>query len=202
MTDLEFVQRCVQTDKLAWDEFVDKYSRLIYKYINCVLKQNNPGLATLENISDIFQEIFLNLTKENFKKLKTFKARNGSSLASWLRQVVINYTLDYLKKHRPAISLEEDNEEGLNLKDLIADNSISIRESAAIEERLQQLEECIGTLDADDRYFLEFHVNRGLSLEIMKDLFKVSRGSIDMRKSRILGRLRECFKTKGFSLDS
>jgi RNA polymerase sigma factor (sigma-70 family) len=201
MIDLEFVQRCVQADKLAWDEFVDKYSRLIYKYINCVLKQNNPGLATLDNVNDIFQEIFLNLTKENFKKLRTFKAKNGSSLASWLRQVTINYTLDYLKKHRPALSLEEDNEEGFNLKELIADDSISSREAAALEERLRYLQECIEALDTDDRYFLEFHVSRGLSLEIMKDLFKVSRGSIDMKKSRIVSRLRECFKMKGFSLE-
>ncbi len=201
MTDLEFVQRCVQGDKPAWDEFVDKYSRLIYKYISCILKQNSPGLATSENINDIFQEIFVILSKENFRKLKTFKAKNGCSLASWLRQVTVNYTLDYLKKHRPAVSLEEDNEEGLNLKEMLADNSLSIREAAAIEERLSQLEECIGTLDTDDKYFLEFHIDRGLSLELMKQLFKVSRGAIDMRKSRIISRLRECFKTKGFELD-
>jgi RNA polymerase sigma factor (sigma-70 family) len=201
MTDLEFVQKCVQSDKLAWDEFVEKYYRLIYKYINCVLKQNNPRLATTENVNDIFQDIFLNLTKENFKKLNTFKAKNDCSLASWLRQVTVNYTLDYLKKFRPTASLEEDNEEGLSLKDLLADGSLSSREAAAIEEKSSQLKECIDALDTDDKYFLEFHINRGLSLEIIKDLFHVSRGAIDMRKSRIISRLRECFKGKGFALD-
>ncbi len=202
MTDLEFVQRCIQGDKTAWDEFVDKYSRLIYKYINCILKQNNPGLATPENINDIFQEIFVILSKENFRKLQTFKAKNGCSLASWLRQVVVNYTFDCLRKHRPALSLDEENNEGGNLGDLIADNSISSREAAAIEERFSQLKECIEALDIDDKYFLEFHIDRGLSLEIMKQLFKVSRGAIDMRKSRIISRLRDCFKSKGFVLDA
>lgn len=202
MNDLEFVQRCTQGDKTAWDEFVDKYSRLIYKYINCILKQNNPGLAQPENINDIFQEIFVILSKENFRKLQTFKAKNGCSLASWLRQVVVNYTFDYLKKHRPALSLDEENDDGSNLGDLIADNSVSSREGAAIEERFSQLKECIEALDIDDKYFLEFHIDRGLSLEIMKQLFKVSRGTIDMRKSRIISRLRDCFKNKGFALDS
>ena len=90
MTDLEFVQRCASGDKAACDEFVEKYSRLIYKYINSVLKQYNPGLATEENTDDIFQEIIVVLSRDNFKKLKTFKAKNGCSLASWLRQVTVN----------------------------------------------------------------------------------------------------------------
>ena len=38
-------------------------------------------------------------------------------------------------------------------------------------------------------------------LEVLKEHFRVSRGAIDMRKSRIIDRLRECFKHKGFALD-
>jgi len=55
MTDLEFAARCVQGDKQAWDDFVEKYSRLIYTYINAALKQKQPDLLTSENTKDIFQ---------------------------------------------------------------------------------------------------------------------------------------------------
>lgn len=201
MNDLEFVQRCCRGENQAWDEFVEKYSRLIYSYINCVLKQKVPGLFSQENISDIFQDIFLSLTKDNFKKLRSFKSKNGCSLASWLRQVTINYSIDYARKFKPAISLDEETGDELTIKELIADNTLTVQTKLNIEEKLAQLGKCVEGLDTDDRLFLEFHINKGLTLEDLRLVFKVSRGTIDMRKSRIIGRLRECFKNKGFSLD-
>lgn len=199
MTDLEFVQKCIKGDKQSWNEFIEKYSRLIYNYINYILKQRNSSLFTQENTSDIFQDIFLSLFKDNFKKLRSFKARNGCSLATWLRQVTINHTLDYARKSKPAVSLEEEDGEQCILKDLIVDKAVSAEIKAGAEEKLLLLKDCIENLDIDDKFFLEFHVNRNLSLEAIKEVFKVSRGAIDMRKSRIIDRLRECFRTKGFT---
>lgn len=199
MTDLEFAHRCVRGEKQAWDEFVDKYSHLIYNYIYSVLKTKGFRL-TQENINDIFQEIFLSLTKDNFKKLRSFKARNGCSLASWLRQVVINFTIDYIRKLRPVVSLEEEIDDEFILKDILADDSASIRDTIADEERFLHLKDCIDKLENDDKYFLELYINKGLSLEELKDMFRISRGAIDMRKSRIIESLRECFKSKGFVL--
>lgn len=106
-----------------------------------------------------------------------------------------------MRKFRPAVSLDEETDEGLCIKDQITDTSISVRDKLNLEEKIIHLKECIEKLDTDDKYFLEFHINRGLNLEIMKDMFKVSRAAIDMRKSRIIERLRECFKGKGFALD-
>ena len=96
MDDLEFVHRCASGDKQSWDEFVDRYSRLIYSYILSILNIKSRILPQ-DNINDIFQEIIYSLIKDNFKKLKSFKARNACSLASWLRQVTINCTIDYLR---------------------------------------------------------------------------------------------------------
>ncbi|MBU4345963.1 MAG: RNA polymerase sigma factor [Candidatus Omnitrophica bacterium] len=200
MTDLEFVQRCVKADKPAWDEFVDRYSRLIYNYIHSVLRTKSSALRG-ENINDIFQEIFLSLTKDNFKKLRSFKARNGCSLASWLRQVAINATIDYTRKLKPLVSLEEEMDDDFTLKDILADNSAGAGEIFTQKEMLAHLKDCIDRLDNDGKYFLELYVNRGLALEELKDLLRISRGAIDMRKSRIIERLKECFQDKGFKLD-
>jgi RNA polymerase sigma factor (sigma-70 family) len=201
MNDLEFVQRCIKGDKLAWDEFVEKYSRLIYNYIHSVLKIKG-FLLTEENIADLFQEVLFSLVKDNFKRLSSFKGKNGCSLASWLRQVVINSTIDYIRKSRAVMdSLDEENNDELSLKDILKDDSILVSESLIQEEKLAQLKGCIEGLDNDDKYFLELHINRGLELEELKRLLGISRGAIDMRKSRIISRLKECFKSKGFKLD-
>ncbi len=201
MTELEFIHKCSQGDNLAWANFIKKYSPLIYNYINSVLDQKKTKVFTRENINDVFQEIFISLTKDNFSKLKTFAAKNGCSLASWLRQVTINYCFDYLRKFKPTVSLDENIDNELTIKDIVIDESISIASQLNKEDHINHLKQCIEELETDDKFFLEFHINRGINLKIMKGIFKVSRGAIDMRKSRIISRLRNCFKTKGLILE-
>ena len=98
MTDLEFIRKCTTGKRKYWHEFIDRYARLIYAYILSVLKYKGIVRMSEETIRDIFQEIVCSLVDNKFRKLKTFTAKNGSSFASWLRQVVINNTLDYLRK--------------------------------------------------------------------------------------------------------
>lgn len=199
MDDLEFVQRCVNREKDAWNEFVEKYSRLIYKYIHNVL--NNKGIAASQiYCADICQEIFQNLISDNFKKLKSFRARNGCSLASWLRQVTVNFTIDYVRKIKPAVSLEQQEPDKTALKDILSSNSISAADALTGSEKIEALQECIDKLNTDDKYFLELYLNRGINLERLKGHFNLSRSAIDMRKLRLVGRLKDCFKTKGFDI--
>jgi RNA polymerase sigma-70 factor (ECF subfamily) len=200
MDDLEFVQRCINGDKPAWDQFVEKYSRLIYKYIHSILKIKSSKLLHQDNINDLFQNIILSLVKDNFRKLGTFKARNNCSLASWLRQVVINATLDYLRSHREFVSLETELGEDLKLKDILRDNSFSVKDKVNQEERFIALRDCIERLELEERYFLALHIDQAMSLDEIKEHFGISRGAVDMRKARIVEQLRDCFKTKGFTI--
>jgi RNA polymerase sigma-70 factor (ECF subfamily) len=199
MDDLEFVQRCVKGDKQAWDEFVEKYSSLIYNYIHSVLKIKGRTFSQ-ENINDIFQEILFSLVKNNFKKLSSFKSRNNCSLATWLRQVTVNSTIDYIRRIKPTISINEETDNDFSLAEILPSNSPSAAEILTHKEKLNSLKDCIDRLGAEDKYFLELHINRGLGLEGLKDFFRISRAAIDMRKSRIVERLKECFKSKGFVL--
>lgn len=202
MNDLEFVQKCVKGDKETWDAFLDRYSRLIYSYIHSILKLKGANQSLQDKVNDLFQEVFYLLTKDNFKKLKSFKAKNGCSLATWLRTVVINFTLDYIRKSKPSTSLDAQTPDGeFNLKEILPDNSPSVIERLEERERITSLKDCIKELDTDDKYFLELYLNRGLTLEELKDIFKISRAAVDMRKSKIVYRLKECFKRKGFTLD-
>lgn len=200
MDDLEFVRRCVKGDNQSWDEFLKKYSRLIYNYIHNVLGSKSYKLAQ-EHIEDIFQGIFHSLIDDNYRKLRTFKSRNGCSLASWLRQVTINFTLDYIRKIKPAVSIDAQDDQGLSLKDILPDDSSPIPETIIHSEKLNTLKDCIEGLEKQDKYFLELHINRGLRLEALKEHLGLTRGAIDMQKSRIIERLRDCFKKKGFMLD-
>lgn len=200
MDDLKFIRRCAGKDKPSLDKFVDKYSRLIYSCIHSALKAKG-ALLTQENINDLFQEIFLSLIKDDFKKLKSFKGRNRCSLASWLRSVSINYTIDYLRKLKPLVSIDQETNDEYALRDILADKTASVDDTLDDKERFMHLTDCIDGLDKEDKYFLELYVNKNLSLPQLKMALRISRGAVDMRKSRIINRLRDCFRTKGFELD-
>jgi len=201
MDDREFVRRCVKGDKQAWDEFVNRYSRLIYNYIHRILGLYGRDQALQSEIPDIFQEIFVLLSRDRCAKLASFRGRNGATLASWLRQVTLNHTISYLRKLKPSVSLEEENEEGITLSAVLPDPGEPARDAVFNRERVQGLADCIQGLDADDRYLLSLQLNKHLTLEEIREHLKITRGAVDMRKSRITERLRGCLKKKGFVLD-
>lgn len=197
MDDLEFVHKFVKGDIQAREEFLKRYSRLIYNYIYHVLTVK--GLKDyLTYADDIFQGFVLFVIEDDCKRLKSFKARNNCTFATWIRQLTINFTRDYLRKIKPLFSIDAEINDELSLKDILADNSLPVRESLSIEERLKVLDYCIDHLARDEKYFLELNFNQGVSLEVLRDYFKVSRGAIDMQKNRIIKKLKECFKGKGF----
>ena len=197
MDDLKFVQGCLKGNKQSWSEFIEHYSRLIYNYIYSVLSIKGRSVS-VEQVEDIFQEIFQALIKDNYKKLSTYQGKNGCSLASWLRQVTINFTIDYLRKLKLMASLDAPDEDGFTLGDTLQDLSAGAIEFISDKDKRKTLQECIGLLEADEQFFLELFLNQGLSLEEIKAYFKINRGAIDMRKSRILQKLQVCFKKKGF----
>ena len=197
MDDLEFLQSCLKGDQQAWAEFILRYSRLIYNYIHSVLAVKGRSISA-EQVEDVFQEIFQSLIKNNYKKLATYRAKNGCSLASWLRQVTINFTIDYLRKLKPTVSIDAQDEEGLSLGDLLVDLAPGARDFLSDQDKRRTLRECISLLESGEQYFLELFLNQGLTLDEIKDHLQVNRGATDMRKGRIVQKLQDCFKKKGF----
>jgi RNA polymerase sigma factor (sigma-70 family) len=203
MDDLGFVRTCLRGDKEAWDEFVDRYSVLIYNYIHSVFK-NKSYPQDCDTVNDIYQEIFLCLVRDNFRKLRQFKAKNGCSLASWLRTITINFTLDYLRRERKVSVSSLDEKvafsDRFSLKDIISHNSKLAQEIILDEERIAYLSNCIGGLSEEEKYFLQMHIYCGMSLEDLRGTLGISRAAVDMRKNRILKKLRNCFREKGLAV--
>ena len=99
------------------------------------------------------------------------------------------------------LSLDDNINEDTTFADILIDESPLVRHVLMDKEKMGFLKECIKQLTNSDKYFLELYLNRNLSLEKIKDLLRIARAAVDMRKTRILERLRRCFKSKGFVLD-
>jgi RNA polymerase sigma factor (sigma-70 family) len=201
MSDLEFVASCIRNEAAAWDEFLQKYSNLIYNYIHSVLKIKGKDIPQGAH-ADLYQEIILSLIKDDYKKLKSFKGKNGCSLASWLRIVTINFSIDYLRRLKPIVSLDEELKEDMTLKDVLSDGAhLKLETELVNKEKQKELAECIEELSLEDKYFLEFHIHKCVPLRKLKTILDVSKAALDMRKRRVVQRLKDCFKRRGFLLD-
>lgn len=201
MEDLSLVSRCISGDKQAWDEFLNRYARLIFRFIYSCLRQNNPNHISSETADDLFQEIIVTLAADNCKKLRSFEGRNGCSFASWLRQITVHFTIDHLRKARRTVTFDEVVHSGFTLKETLEDISGRIIEAAEFKDQVVHLNDCVGALSIDEKYFLELHFVQELSIDSLSEHFMVSRGSLDMRKSRIVEKLRDCFRHKGILVD-
>ena len=195
--ELKLIQACVKGDKAKWDEFIRKYSRLIYNYIHSTAKIKGSQL-TEEAVKDIFQGIFSRLIEDIYRRLKSFKAKNGCKLASWLRTITINYTLDHLSRTKPIISLDQEDDEGNSLKDVISANLVSQDEELVNKELLTQIMFCIEKMNYEEKYFIDLYIHKRLELGRIAEVLRISRGILDVRKTRIVAKLKECFKKKGF----
>lgn len=201
MSDLEFIRKCTTGKHKFWREFIDRYARLIYTYILSVLKYKGIEQLSEEVIRDIFQEIIFSLVDNNFRKLKSFSGKNGSSFASWLRRVVINYTLDHLRKPRLSTAALEEPNDTDKFSSAAYDKSFSVSQTVIDKEKLAHLKDCIRRLGENEKYFMELHIYRGIRLDKLRKHLRLSRGAIYMQKARIIEKLRNCFKNKGFAFN-
>lgn len=197
MDEATLLDACIRGNRSSRSEFLEKYSRLIYSYIRRIVDIKGNHYAR-NHLDDIFHDLFCSLFADDARKLKSFQARNGCTFASWLRQVTINFTIDYLRSLKPALSLDS-SVQNEDVAFALRDTARSAQENAMDQERLVKLWECVEKLDTDARYFLEMHITRNISLDDLREHLKLTRGAIDMFKSRVMGRLRDCFKTQGYA---
>lgn len=198
MEDLELIRKCSAGDRQAREEFLMAYHRLMYRYIHATLKAHAISIHQADP-DDLYHDFFVFLFEQNCRKLESFQGKNGCSFASWLRQVVVNFVLDRLRKLKGGgVSLDEESGEGADARDMLIDMAANADGSLSHKERLKSLEECISLLGTEDKYFLELHLYREIGLQQLADHFQSSRPALDMRKSRIYGKLRDCFKNKGY----
>ncbi len=200
MDELEFVRRITCRDKNAWSEFIDRYSRLIYSFIFRTSRLKGT-VCSPDEADDLCHEIFLRLADNDFEKLKTFKAKNGCKLATWLRQVTVNYVISCLRKTKSMRSLDEVSDSGVSLHELLQSGLKSARENLTENELFIELKDCLDRLEADELKLIELIYYQQASVRELELLYRLKRAVLDMRKSRATAKLRQCMKSKGLMLD-
>lgn len=191
--DRELLDRCIRKEKTAWDEFVDRYSRLIYQQIYRCLRAHAVSVSR-DDAEDLFHSILQALLEHNCKKLRQFEGR--CSPASWLRTLTTNRVIDELRRKRPRISLDEEDSEGFSLQDRLENPQQDPEETLAETQRREALKQALKELSAEDRLLAVLSYEREMAVEEIAAVLNISKEAVYTRKHRLHDKLRKTLEAK------
>jgi RNA polymerase sigma-70 factor (ECF subfamily) len=186
MTEQEtlLISACVHGDKTAWNRFVEQYSNLVYHSIRKTLSFYRADLPN-EQIDDLFQEFFIRILQDDFKKLRQFRGDAGCSLGSWIRLVASRLVIDFLRKKTPI---------GTQITHRIPAADPAPDELVIRQEENSLLEQTIRTLSPKERIFLDLCFRKGLTAEELAIHLNLSLAAVYTQKSRLLEKMRQSLR--------
>ena len=189
MTEKEkaLIAGCLRSEKAAWDSFVLQYSNLVYHTIKKTLSLHHVEPDTYL-VEDLYQEFFVSLLRNDYKKLRRFSGAHGCSLASWLRILVARSIIDYLRKPSPGQGA---------LAGAMCRHGSDPAEPLVNEQQERLLKQAIQTLSSRDRILLDLCYRQALATEEIAAFFKTSINAVYAQKSRVLAKIRETLKKSG-----
>jgi len=183
MTEQEklLIGGCLRGDKSAWDGFVQQYSNLVYHTIRKTFALHHAKLDDYV-IEDLFQEFFVAILRDDFKKLRQFKGEHGCTLASWLRLVAASLTIDFLRKQEAST---------VTVDETLLASASDLDNCLITEQEERELSLSVESLSPRERLLIELRYRKGLSFEEIAAMLRISVGAVYTQKSRILAKLQE-----------
>lgn len=208
----ELIGNCISGDKSSWDKFVSQYSKMVYSCIHGALR-GYGRVNTPEFVDELFQEVFVALLKDDFKKLKSFGWKNGCSFSTWLKKVTGRLVQDYSKKEtnrtkgqdtldEPAYP-EGSGKQTLGEK-LPSRGKFRVSKQPTWMNLLFKIDEIeiirklVQKLSASDQLLFRLIYNDVSVEDIAKHMNK-SAEAVYMQKTRVLGKLRQELQKKNVS---
>ncbi len=166
----EIIDQCREGDAKAQFQLYKLYYKAMYSVSLRIINDQMEA-------EDVMQEAFL----KAFQKMDTYKGE--VSFGAWLKRIVVNRSLDYLKKRK--VQFEEVNERTTQL----ADYKMETREvdSSKIKEAIQQLPDGY-------RIVLSLYLIEGYDHDEISQILDISNSSSRTQLLRAKNKLRELLK--------
>lgn len=172
----DLIEACRHQNRNAQIRIYELYFKALY----------NTSLRIVSNTAeaeDIMQESFL----EAFRKIEDY--RGEGSFGAWLKRIVVNNSINHLRKKREMISLDEST---IELRDPAPDDQ---EYSENVFCRLEEIREGIKKLPENYRILISLHLLEGYDHEEMAEIFNTTNGNIRVKylraKQKLLQKIME-----------
>jgi len=166
----EIIDQCREGSQKAQFQLYKLYYRPMFSV--CMRLINNATEA-----EDVMQEAFL----KAFTKIETYKGE--VSFGAWLKKIVINRSLDYLKKRK--VKFEEIKEKTSQLADYQMETK---------EINMQAIKNAIQNLPDNYRVVLSLYLIEGYDHEEISEILEISNNNSRTQYLRAKNKLKEILK--------
>ena len=172
LTDAQIVARVLKGDQVPYGLLVERHQPAVF---NAAYRL----LGHIEEAADITQEAFLRA----YQALDSYQTNRP--LAPWLCRIAINLALNWLKRRRPALSLDE--ETGYDPPDSSAEPQAVLLHA----EQQRMLRQAILALPPDQRAVIELRHFQEMNYEEIAQALNISIGMVKTRLFRARRLLRD-----------
>ncbi|MEO2035927.1 MAG: sigma-70 family RNA polymerase sigma factor [Planctomycetaceae bacterium] len=183
--DLALVRRLLAQDDLAWQQFVRKYERLIYRGVYAAAAELQLTIQCADQIEDICAEVFSSLVQRKMTALRQFSGR--SRLSTWLAVVTRRIALRSLYRITRSARQADSAEIGM----LTVDSVSSAPDQSG---RLRKLQHGMQKLSADDQRVLTLFYDRQFSYQQVAEELGISANAVGPKLDRARRRLRNVLR--------
>jgi RNA polymerase sigma-70 factor (ECF subfamily) len=185
--DAGSVARCRRGDAEAFASLVRKHQK---RMINIACRMTGD----YDEACDVVQESFLSAWRA------IGKFRGDARFSTWLTGIVLNHARNQLsqrasRSRREGVSLDSPNStvnakfgDGLRSQDASPADRLERTETAA------KIQECLGTLDGEQREVIVLRDIQGFSYEEIGAMLKVPDGTVKSRLYRARNTLKDCLR--------
>jgi len=163
----DLIDKCRLNDKRAQFEIYKLYYKQMYNTSLRILNNNAEA-------EDIMQDSFL----DAFRKLDNYKG--DGNFGGWLRRIVVNNSLDALRKRKDTLPLEE------NKLDIIDENDSYIEN---VEYQVEEIKKGMSLLPEEHRVIISLFLFEGYDHEEIAQILEISNNASRTRFSRAKGKL-------------
>jgi len=180
----DVINACIKGDRNAQFKIYKLYYKAMYN--TCLRIVNDTAEA-----EDIMQESFL----DAFQRIDSYSGEG--SFGSWLKRIVINRSLDYLRKSKDFVSIED---EQIDLPEIVEPN----REEE-INYLVNEVKQAITELPNEYRVILTLFLIEGYDHEEISQILNISnqlsRTRFSRARQKLIGMLRETKRKNAFSFN-
>ncbi len=176
----DIIDRCKKGEQKAQFQLYKLYYKAMY---NTSYRIVNDRMEA----EDVMQEAFL----KAFDKIGTYSGR--VSFGAWLKRIVINHSLDEVKKKKPDF---ESVEEGHRPGEVKEDQQGEEEDEGELKEKIEQIRETINELPDGYRIVLSLYLLEGYDHEEIGEILGVSSSTSRSQYTRAKNKLKQELSNK------
>lgn len=183
-SDKELVGQCLSGDAKAWNNFIDRFSGLVYWAIKRKLSRYYSAYLAAD-VEDIYQRFFASIWEK--KSLEAVSDRDN--IAPWVVVLSSNLAIDFIRKKR--------REEEFISNRLPAETQHPDEESIIfLKEKKDLLNEAMCLLSETERAYLELNYLSGKRHKEIGEIFNAPANTVSTVIARAKGKIKRFIEEK------